>query len=173
MAVNKSVSDFVRFTSTLAGRDKVLYFLQYSCRFYIHFLPDSDGWAVVPRRLRLLMAQLILTRKLLRIGNSIDSLQKASSAMRKQYPDAFLANITAIRHLLFAGYLTLDNIHTLQRLDVCTSKNIHRVADFSTQFWFGSAVCTTILQLYCFYKLQKQQKSTTKSPIYLEQQKTL
>ncbi|KAI5460626.1 peroxisomal biogenesis factor 11 [Mariannaea sp. PMI_226] len=116
MMLHPSFSQLVRFISTLAGRDKLLYFIQYSGRLSIWLLSRTNGSGAPIEAMRSLIGHIIVTRKFLRVGNNIEFCLAAVTRLNNKSQDAFLNCANLARQPLLAGYLTCDSITLIQTL---------------------------------------------------------
>ncbi|KAJ3541384.1 hypothetical protein NM208_g4639 [Fusarium decemcellulare] len=163
LILHPSVSHFVRFISTILGRDKLMRLLQFSCRLRLWALSKENSSAVSVERWESLSRNLGLTRKLLRFGKNIEQFQAAALTLGTKSEDYFLRDIAIIRQLLAAAYLTCDNATILNSLGFYTWKSARSIERQASKLWLSTVICSIITQLYCFHRLKQYKKSARTS----------
>ncbi|KAH7127443.1 peroxisomal biogenesis factor 11 [Dactylonectria macrodidyma] len=147
--LHPSVSHFVRFMSTILGRDKLMRLLQYYSRLRIWQLVELNDAAIPKQQWTRFMRQLVLARKLLRVGRGVEYIQTATEAITKDTmtsdDDSFLHHISVLRQVLLAAYLAFDNATIL---DIQAAR-----------FWLGTVLCGLTTQIYCLHQLTQWVKT--------------
>lgn len=158
------LSRFTRLLSTISGRDKVMRLLQYYACFRIWHLTENRGSTQQKQVWNMVMRQLALTRKMLRVGKSVEHIQIAVNmiATAKQQGD-FLSCVALLRQLLSATYLSLDSITVLDSLGVRPWKAAPRIQSEASRVWVSLVLCGLIKQLYCCYRLIRDRCSSHSS----------
>lgn len=156
------ISHFVRLSSSVVGRDKLLRLFQFYARFRIWNLTRPGPLVLAKERWMVFMSRLALTRKVLRAGRSVEQIQtvtKAASASSNSMDhDCFLHYISVLRHLLLAAYLVLDNATILDSLGLYPWKSSRRITLQAARFWFSAVVCGLCTQLYSFHRMRQYRK---------------
>lgn len=102
--------DIVAFNAHTSARDKIVRFLQYGSRLILWQMtygsPEVKGELI--EKLKKLEAALSLSRKLFRMGNSLDLIQKALAAMTM--PNRALMVLTVTSHSFKAIWLMMDHL---------------------------------------------------------------
>ncbi|RGP81245.1 peroxisomal biogenesis factor 11 [Fusarium longipes] len=145
------ISD-IRFTAT--ERDVLIRFLVFSSRLAAWILSQNRASASAVQRWQLLMRQLSLTAKLLRIGKFTQQFRSAAHNLTGKHQDYFLGYITVIRQLLTAAYMTCDNATVLNSIGFVPWKGAKTLERRAFRIWFAAGVCGIVAQLYCFYQLR-------------------
>ena len=155
------VLHLIKISSTLAGRDKLIRLVQYSCRLRIWFLLNNKHSSqLLQERWGMLVRQLNSTRKLLRVGKAPEYVQAAIKIIAIDNHDHFLQYLLSLRQLLFASYVALDNATVLDSLGVYPWRSARRIQVEASRLWLGAIVCGLVTQLYSFYKLKHLRDST-------------
>ncbi|KAL4732018.1 Peroxisomal membrane protein PMP27 [Fusarium chlamydosporum] len=145
------ISD-IRFTTK--ERDVLLRFLVFSSRLATWVLSQNNAPAATISRWQLLMRQLSLTAKLLRVGKFMQQFKSAAQNLSsKKHQDHFLGYMTVIRQLLTAVYMTCDNATVLNSIGFVPWKGAKTLERRAFRIWFAAGVCGIVAQLYCFYQL--------------------
>lgn len=150
------ISHFVRLSSTVVGRDKLIRLFQFYSRFRIWYLTRHDHLILSKDRWMVFMSRLALTRKVLRAGRSVEQIQTATKAVSASSNgvdhDCFLRNVSVLRHFLLAAYLVLDNVTILDSLGLHPWKSSRRINLQAARFWFSAVVCGICTQLHSFMR---------------------
>jgi hypothetical protein len=145
------ISD-IHFTTT--ERDVLIRFLVFSSRLAAWLLSQKNASATTVQRWQLLMRQLSLTAKLLRVGKFTQQFRSAAQNLTGRHQDQFLGYITVIRQLLMAVYMTCDNATVLNSIGFVPWKGAKTLEKRAFRIWFAAGVCGIVAQLYCFYQLR-------------------
>ncbi|KAI8871177.1 peroxisomal biogenesis factor 11 [Ramicandelaber brevisporus] len=140
------VNTYMRYTAATAGRDKAIRTIQYGARF----LAGIGGlWGASPdtlKRLELLKKNTSLTRKLMRVGKWIDSLNTAQKALETR--DYFLRLTLTGKSLCQAGFLFVDTLIWLNSTGVYKFKNGKNFSKIYARFWLSALLLSIISGLY-------------------------
>lgn len=105
-----TISHYLRYISTVLGRDKLLGLLQYLSRFYAWYLLRRRGDPLTLTSLATLKTQVGLARKLLRAGRNVEHLKAAAVARDSPSLNAVVRWCAVGRHLGYAGYMSADMV---------------------------------------------------------------
>uniref|UniRef100_A0A087X2U6 Peroxisomal biogenesis factor 11 beta n=1 Tax=Poecilia formosa TaxID=48698 RepID=A0A087X2U6_POEFO len=102
------MDSWVRFNTQSQGKERVLRAAQYACMLLGYTLHKSSVATDLQRTISELEAHMSLTRKLLRLGNSVEALQAAKTTIHLS--DSVLRLCLTIGHLNRAMYFACDNV---------------------------------------------------------------
>lgn len=135
--------DLVKFNSHTAARDKIFRAVQYGSRFLLWHLTygskDVQGDGIV--KLQKLEAALGLSRKLFRIGNSIDLAHKAVDAL--SIPNTGMMLLALTSHSMKALWLVIDHMLWFGKVGL-TEVNLPFWTRWSLRAWLVAMTAATI-----------------------------
>ncbi|KAK2830012.1 hypothetical protein Q5P01_017943 [Channa striata] len=99
---------WVRFNSQSQAKERVFRAAQYACTLLGYTLQKGGAAAELLRTVSQLEAHMSLTRKLLRLGNSVEALEAAKRAIHLS--DGVLRLCLTVSHLNRAMYFACDNV---------------------------------------------------------------
>lgn len=102
------MDSWVRFNSQSQAKERVIRAAQYACTLLGYNLQRGGAAAELQKTVSQLEAHMSLTRKLLRLGNSVEALEAAKRAIHLS--DSVLRLCLTISHLNRAMYFACDNI---------------------------------------------------------------
>ncbi|KAG7225315.1 hypothetical protein INR49_014597 [Caranx melampygus] len=102
------MDSWVRFTAQSQAKERVIRAAQYACTLLGYTLQRSGSAAHLLPTIRQLEAHLSLSRKLLRLGNSVEAVEAAKRAIHLS--DSVLRLCLTISHLNRAMYFACDNV---------------------------------------------------------------
>ncbi|XP_061598023.1 peroxisomal membrane protein 11B [Cololabis saira] len=102
------MDSWVRFSSQSHSKERVFRAAQYACMLLGYTLNKTKAAAELRRMVGDLETHLSLTRKLLRLGNSVETLEAAKRAIHLS--DGVLRLCVTISHLNRAMYFVCDNL---------------------------------------------------------------
>ncbi|ESU09390.1 hypothetical protein FGSG_03798 [Fusarium graminearum PH-1] len=126
------ISD-IHFTTT--ERDVLIRFLVFSSRLAAWLLSQKNASPSTVHRWQLLMRQLSLTAKLLRVGKFTQQFRFAARSLTGRHQDLFLG----------IGFVPWKGAKTLERR--------------AFRVWFAAGVCGLVAQVYCLYQLKTSDTS--------------
>ncbi|OBS25110.1 hypothetical protein FPOA_05645 [Fusarium poae] len=139
---------------TAKERDVLIRFLVFSSRLTAWLLGQKNASPSTVQRWQLLMRQLSLTAKLLRVGKFTQQFRFAARGLTGRHQDLFLGYITVIRQLLTAVYMTCDNATVLNSIGFIPWKGAKTLERRAFRVWFAAGVCGFVAQVYCLYQLK-------------------
>ena len=160
-----SVTHYLKFVGTTAGRDKLLRTVQYFARFYAWYLLRTNGTKGEIAQFEALKKQLGLARKLLRVGKNVEHLKAAAvaaDATAAKASDPVLRYATVGRQLGYAGYLTLDLTTVLDAAGVRKWDGAKRAGAEAYRFWAMGLACSVVAQVYTLYRLREREAKVDK-----------
>jgi peroxin-11B len=152
-----TVSHYLKFVATTAGRDKLLRTLQYFSRFYAWYLLRTNGSKVEIAPFEAIKKQFGLTRKLLRVGKNIEHFKAAATAADSKTIDPVLRYATVGRQLGYAGYLSFDLTTVLDTLGIRKWDGAKAASREAYRFWAMGLLCSVIAQTYTLYVLRQRE----------------
>ncbi|KAM6927142.1 peroxisomal membrane protein 11A [Lycodopsis pacificus] len=99
---------FVKFTSQSQGRDRIFRATQYACALSIYLLRNNAERKDLVAKLKSLETNMSAGRKLLRLGNTINSIEAAKRTMRLS--DRVLCLCLTAANINRALYFICDNV---------------------------------------------------------------
>eukprot|EP00066_Takifugu_rubripes_P011149 XP_003979604.1 PREDICTED: peroxisomal membrane protein 11B-like [Takifugu rubripes] len=102
------MDSWVRFNAQSQAKERIFRAAQYACTLIGYTLQRGGASADLHKTIRQLEAHLSLTRKLLRLGNSVEALEAAKRAIHLS--DGVLRLCLTLSHLNRAMYFACDNI---------------------------------------------------------------
>lgn len=102
------MDSWVRFNAQSQAKERVIRAAQYACTLLGYTLQRGGAAAELHKSISQLEAHMSLTRKLLRLGNSVEALEAAKRAIHLS--DSVLRLCLTISHLNRAMYFACDNI---------------------------------------------------------------
>ncbi|KAK8097973.1 Peroxisomal membrane protein PMP27 [Apiospora kogelbergensis] len=158
-----SVSHYLKFVATTAGRDKVLRTLQYFSRFYAWYLLRTNGTKGEIAPFDAIKKQFGLARKLMRVGKNVEHFKAAATAAdAKASMDPVLRYAAVGRQLGYAGYLTFDAATVLDSLGVRKWQGAARAQREAYRFWAMGLMCSVVAQFYTLYRLREREAKVDK-----------
>ncbi|KAK7092258.1 peroxisomal membrane protein 11B-like [Littorina saxatilis] len=142
----------IKFNSHSQSRDKLYRTAQYSSKLAAWFLlRATGGGSVLEEKLRILEAALALSRKLFRMGNSLELGQKALDAL--SMPDVRLRNLAFTAQTLKAVWLLLDHAIWCGKIQLVTI-DLPRWSKWSSWAWLIGLTASTAFDLLKLHQLQ-------------------
>ncbi|XP_051246910.1 peroxisomal membrane protein 11B [Dicentrarchus labrax] len=102
------MDSWVRFNAQSQAKERVIRAAQYACTLLGYTLRKGGAAAELHKTVSQLEAHMSLTRKLLRLGNSVEALEAAKRAIHLS--DSVLRLCLTISHLNRAMYFACDNV---------------------------------------------------------------
>jgi len=139
------VAHIVKFNSQTAGRDKLCRAVQYSSKLIYSHLQKAGLSHTLVEKLKILESQLSSTRKVLRIGKSVDMVQGAwrSSSL----PNTILRHTLTLSKLNQACYLLLDHLVWLGKIGLVKA-DVKKWGLLQAKFWLVTLMLNLFRDLY-------------------------
>ncbi|XP_078580836.1 peroxisomal membrane protein 11B-like [Branchiostoma floridae x Branchiostoma japonicum] len=138
---------FINFSAQTKGRDKLFRTVQYGSIFLRAVLGSMN--ADVVGKMKKLESQVSMTRKLMRFGNSLNSVDAARRASKLQ--DELLRVLLTASHTNRSIFLLFDHLVWLGRAGVLQT-DVDKWNWISLRFWFLSTVLSLLRDLYGIQK---------------------
>ncbi|KAI8631324.1 peroxisomal biogenesis factor 11 [Xylariaceae sp. FL1651] len=163
-----TVSHYLKFVATTAGRDKVLRTLQYFARFYAWYLLRTNGTRAEIAPYEAVKRSFGQARKLLRVGKNVEHLRAAAVAFDSAPAaakaggvggggDPVLRYAAVGRQLGYAGYLTADLLTVPDSLGIRKWDGAKRAGREAYRFWVVGLACSVVAQIYTLHKLRERE----------------
>lgn len=157
--------DFVKFNSQTSAKDKIIRLFQYGSKLLVwqmtHGSPEVKGEII--QKLKKLEAALSISRKLFRIGNSLDLANKALEAIT--IPQTALMLLTVISHSFKALWLLMDHLLWLAKIGLVKINMAYWTRN-SLRAWLIALIAAVLADVIKFEKtrftMEKYQKENGK-----------
>lgn len=160
-----TVSHYLKFVATTAGRDKILRTIQYFSRFYAWYLFRTNASPKDIAPFEAIKKQFSLARKLMRIGKNVEHFKAAALAADQRGGDPVLKYLAVGRQLGYAGYLTCDAMTYLDAAGIRPSPAAKRLSREAYKFWFTGLLCSAISGTYAQYQLNSRNSLISKADV--------
>ncbi|KAI0199854.1 peroxisomal biogenesis factor 11 [Astrocystis sublimbata] len=167
LVYHPSVSHYLRFVATTAGRDKVLRLLQYFSRFYAWYLLRTNATRTEIAPYEAVKKSFGATRKLLRVGKNVEHLRAAAVAFDSlsssaKGGDAVLKYMALGRQIGYAGYLSADILTVPTAMGIKKWDGAVRAGREASRFWTMGLACSVLAQVYTLYQLRQREAKVDK-----------
>jgi len=157
LVYHPSVSHYLKFVSTVVGRDKLLRTIQYFSRFYAWYLFRTNGTPAEIAPWEAVKKQFGLVRKAMRLGKFIEHFKAAAVAADSQSLDPIIKYFAIGRQLGYAGYLTLDAFTFLDAAGIKKYPSAKRFQKEAYRFWMIGLLFSVASGSYSLWNLRQQQ----------------
>lgn len=151
-------SRVTRYLSYTLGRDRLLRLIQHFsrlCSWGIIYTRTKHN-TTISKGLATLRNQIVLTRKLLRAGSTIEQIRSATSANSTKTADPIIRLATAGRFLALASYSSLDAMTLLDSLEVHKWKQAKMIRREATRSWWTAIILSIVIQAYTLRALESE-----------------
>nr|XP_046164040.1 peroxisomal membrane protein 11A [Oncorhynchus gorbuscha] len=131
------MESFVKFTNQSQGRDRIFRTTQYACALVKYLLRNNSARKELVVKLQSLESNMSSGRKLLRLGNTVNSIDAAKRTL--QLSDPVLRLCLTVANLNRALYFICDN--------VLWARNVGLVPGIDKERWSLNASCCYFLSL--------------------------
>ncbi|XP_030596601.1 peroxisomal membrane protein 11B isoform X2 [Archocentrus centrarchus] len=158
------MDSWVRFNAQSQAKERVIRAAQYACTLLGSTLPKDAAAAEVRRTVSQLEAHMSLTRKLLRLGNSVEALEAAKRAIHLS--DSVLRLCLTISHLNRAMYFACDNVLWAGKTGIISKLDQHKWSQRSFRYYLFALILNLTRDAYELHLLMEREahSRTTKSP---------
>ncbi|XP_038060021.1 peroxisomal membrane protein 11B-like [Patiria miniata] len=139
------VNKVIKLSSQTSGRDKFYRTFQYGSKFLWWCLEQGSADEDLIQKVKALERALSTSRKLLRIGKSIDLLTAALKTIHLK--DTFLQVTITLSKLNQALYLLIDHALWAHRVGLVKANN-ERLTNLSARFWLATLILNLSRDLY-------------------------
>ncbi|XP_026222391.1 peroxisomal membrane protein 11A [Anabas testudineus] len=143
----------INFTSQSQGRDRIFRAAQYACALSIHLLRNKEKKDLV-QKLKSLEANMSAGRKLLRLGNTINSIEAAKRTM--QLSDRVLSLCLTVANINRSLYFVCDNVLWARSVGLIRDIDKERWSLNASRCYFFSIVMSLIRDVYAVSQLMVQ-----------------
>ncbi|KAL9035680.1 MAG: hypothetical protein Q9214_006470, partial [Letrouitia sp. 1 TL-2023] len=154
-----TVSHYLRFVATTAGRDKLLRTIQYFSRFYAWYLYRTNTPTRLVAPFKTIVRQFALCRKTLRLGKNVEHFKAAAFAYDSKPPlDEFQRYCTVGRQLGYAMYLSLDMMTFLDSAGIRKWEGARRMQREAMRAWAVGLLFSMVGGGYGLLQLSRREK---------------
>lgn len=140
------MDSWVRFNAQSQAKDRIIRAAQYSCTLLGFALQRRDSWVELRRTIIQLESQLSLSRKLLRLGNSVEALEAAKRSIHLS--DGVLRLCLTFSHLNRALYFACDNVLWAGRAGLISSLDHHTWSLRSFRYYLFALILNLTRDVY-------------------------
>uniref|UniRef100_A0A1A7WZH8 Peroxisomal biogenesis factor 11 beta n=1 Tax=Iconisemion striatum TaxID=60296 RepID=A0A1A7WZH8_9TELE len=140
------MDSWVRFTAQSQAKERVMRAAQYTCMLLGHTLHRGKVSTELVRTIGDLEAHLSLTRKLIRLGNSVDALQAAKRSIHLS--DSVLRLCLTISHLNRAMYFACDNVLWVGKTGLVSKLDQKKWSQRSFRYYLFALILNLTRDLY-------------------------
>ncbi|KAL6106784.1 pex11a [Pungitius sinensis] len=144
----------VRFTNQSQGRDRIFRAVQYACALCTYILRNHSERKDLVAKLKSLESNMSAGRKLLRLGNTVNSVAAAKRTL--QLSDRVLSLCLTAANLNRALYFLLDNVLWARSVGLIRDINKERWSLNSSRCYFLSLVMSLTRDVYVVLQLMAQ-----------------
>ncbi|KAM8840131.1 peroxisomal membrane protein 11B [Spinachia spinachia] len=140
------MESWVRFNSQSQAKERVIRAAQYACALLGHTLQKGGAMAELNRTVSQLEAHMSMTRKLLRLGNSVEALEAAKKAIHLS--DGVLRLCLTISHLNRAMYFVCDNVLWAGKMGLVSKLDQHKWSQRSFRYYLFALILNLTRDVY-------------------------
>ncbi|KAJ5238951.1 hypothetical protein N7468_003570 [Penicillium chermesinum] len=127
---------YIRYSGSIAGRDRILQLIQYAARFMAWKLARAKYSPQAVEKYDAIKRQIILTRKLWRVGRFIDLLNGVYLSLPRKAPANPISHyLTLGRQLSLASYLFIDSCTAVDAIGLVKIRSMPRLSRMCIQLW--------------------------------------
>ncbi|XP_034400961.1 peroxisomal membrane protein 11B isoform X2 [Cyclopterus lumpus] len=141
-----SMDSWVRFNAQSQAKERVIRAAQYACTLLGYTLQKGGATAELHKTVSQLEAHMSMTRKLLRLGNSVEALQAAKRAIHLS--DSVLRLCLTISHLNRAMYFVCDNVLWAGKTGLISKLDQHKWSQRSFRYYLFALILNLTRDLY-------------------------
>lgn len=137
---------WVRFNSQSQAKERLIRAAQYACTLLGYTLQRTEAAAGLRSTVSQLEAHMSLTRKLLRLGNSVEALEAAKRAIHLS--DSVLRLCLTISHLNRAMYFACDNVLWAGKTGLISRLDQSKWSQRSFRYYLFALILNLIRDVY-------------------------
>ncbi|XP_051580670.1 peroxisomal membrane protein 11A [Myxocyprinus asiaticus] len=145
---------FISFTNQSQGRDRIFRATQYACAFAKYLMRNEAKRKELVKKLQNLESNMSSGRKLLRLGNTVNSIHAAKSTLH--ISDPVLRFCLTVANLNRALYFICDNILWARSIGLIREINKESWSLNASRFYFLSLVMNLTRDAYVIAQLMMQ-----------------
>lgn len=140
------MDSWVRFNAQSQAKERVFRAAQYACTLLGYTLQKGGAATELHKTISQLEAHMSLTRKLLRLGNSVEALEAAKRAIHLS--DSVLRLCLTISHLNRAMYFACDNILCAGKTGLISKLDQHKWSQRSFRYYLFALILNLTRDVY-------------------------
>ncbi|XP_054462219.1 peroxisomal membrane protein 11B [Anoplopoma fimbria] len=140
------MDSWVRFNAQSQAKERVIRAAQYACTLLGYTLQKGGAAAELHKTVSQLEAHMSLTRKLLRLGNSVEALEAAKRAIH--HSDSVLRLCLTISHLNRAMYFLCDNVLWAGKTGLISKLDQHKWSQRSFRYYLFALILNLTRDVY-------------------------
>ncbi|KAI9541876.1 hypothetical protein NQZ68_026338 [Dissostichus eleginoides] len=158
------MESWVRFNSQSQAKERIIRAAQYTCTLLGYTLQKGGAAADLLHTVSQLEAHMSLSRKLLRLGNSVEALEAAKRAIHLS--DGVLRLCLTISHLNRAMYFACDNILWAGKTGLVPEVDLHKWSQRSFRYYLFTLILNLTRDVYDLHLLMDREARyrASKSP---------
>ncbi|XP_030002597.1 peroxisomal membrane protein 11B [Sphaeramia orbicularis] len=137
---------WVRFNGQSQAKERLIRAAQYTCTLLGYAVQKGGAGTELHQTIRQLEAHMSLTRKLLRLGNSVEALEAAKRAIHLS--DSVLRLCLTISHLNRAMYFACDNILWAGKTSLIPKLDQHKWSQRSFRYYLFALILNLTRDVY-------------------------
>ncbi|KAJ1950891.1 Peroxisomal membrane protein PMP27 [Linderina macrospora] len=160
VANNHAANIYIKYASTLVGRDKACRFAQYFSRFLVYLLsqrttkPTGTSWLTALTKVQGAMGT---TRKIMRSGKFIDFLNLFVKSLATKGEDEVTKFLNSVHKLGMFVFMAFDTLGLLGSLSVVTLRDAGKVGRTAQRGWMVAIVCQLLAAVYQLRSLRMRE----------------
>ncbi|XP_044190895.1 peroxisomal membrane protein 11B [Thunnus albacares] len=160
------MDSWVRFNAQSQAKERIIRAAQYACTLLGYTLQKGGAAGELRKTVSQLEAHMSLTRKLLRLGNSVEALEAAKRAIHLS--DSVLKLCLTISHLNRAMYFACDNVLWAGKTGLISKLDQHKWSQRSFRYYLFALILNLTRDVYELHLLMECEARyrATKSPPY-------
>ncbi|KAM5129940.1 peroxisomal membrane protein 11B [Mantella aurantiaca] len=155
------MDSWVRFSSQSQAKERLIRAAQYACTLLGYTLQRNGAGAELVTAIKQLEAHFSLSRKLFRLGNSVDALESAKRAIHLS--DVVLRFCITVSHLNRAMYFACDNILWLGKTGLSREMDQEKWSQRSFRYYLFSLIMNLSRDLYELKLLMEAETGSKRS----------
>ncbi|XP_045913897.1 peroxisomal membrane protein 11B [Micropterus dolomieu] len=140
------MDSWVRFNGQSQAKERIIRAAQYACTLLGYTLQKGGAAAELHKTVSQLEAHMSLTRKLLRLGNSVEALEAAKRAIHLS--DSVLRLCLTISHLNRAMYFACDNVLWAGKTGLIPKLDQHKWSQRSFRYYLFALILNLTRDVY-------------------------
>ncbi|XP_068566864.1 peroxisomal membrane protein 11B [Cebidichthys violaceus] len=140
------MDSWVRFNAQSQAKERVIRAAQYACTLLGYTLQKGGATAELHKTVSQLEAHMSMTRKLLRLGNSVEALEAAKRAIHLS--DSVLRLCLTISHLNKAMYFVCDNVLWAGKTGLISKLDQHKWSQRSFRYYLFALILNLTRDVY-------------------------
>ncbi|XP_031731650.1 peroxisomal membrane protein 11B [Anarrhichthys ocellatus] len=140
------MDSWVRFNAQSQAKERVIRAAQYACTLLGYTLQKGGAMAELHKTVSQLEAHMSMTRKLLRLGNSVEALEAAKRAIHLS--DSVLRLCLTISHLNRAMYFVCDNVLWAGKTGLISKLDQHKWSQRSFRYYLFALILNLTRDVY-------------------------